>query len=76
MKQAIKDNTDEAITLNFSRPMMKRLERVDESTLASLLDDLEADQEIADAITQSKNDAQEPRPMLELHAELKAEGLL
>lgn len=76
MKQAIKDKTNEAITLNFSRPLMKRLERVDEPTLASLLDDLEADQEIADAITHSKNDTQEPRPMSELRAELKAEGLL
>ena len=78
MEQSVKHNNEyaEAIARKFSRPTLKRLQAVDERTINELLDDAEADQEIADAILYSKRDGTPARPISELQKELKAEGLL
>lgn len=79
MEQSVKHNDEYAkvIARKFSRPTLERLQAVDERAINELLDDAEADQEIADAILYNKTHApDEVKPYAELREELIKEGLL
>ena len=64
--------TDEpqAIRRKFSSSIAQRLERVDEQTLSAMLDEIEADRKVLDAVRHSQRDATPPRPLSELREEL------